>query len=165
VGDDTQWVSDTPQFEVGYYAVILLESPGRVTGGPDAVYSLQKQMVGANQLQSMEEDKFLSWIRTYVNSQTRASFEEVPEQTSKTSGMPLQERTSFATISGVNPQISLLALTVCLLSMVAGSGPHETLVLFPRLPFDMKTQTTFIVTRILYPGQIPKFSSMFGLES
>jgi hypothetical protein len=135
VGDDTQWVSDTPQFEGGDYAVILLESSARVTGGPDGVYSLQKQMVGANQLQSMEEDKFLSWIRTYVNGQNRASFEEVPEQTSKTSGMPLQESTSFATISGVNPSTISAGTNSVLTVNGSGFGASRGSGSFPTIAF------------------------------
>jgi hypothetical protein len=67
VGDDTVWVSDTPQFAEGDYGVILLESSGQVTGGPDGVYSLQKPMAGTSQLESMVEDRFLSWIKAYVN--------------------------------------------------------------------------------------------------
>jgi hypothetical protein len=41
VGNETQWVSDVPQFDVGDYGVILLESSGQVTGGPDGVYPIK----------------------------------------------------------------------------------------------------------------------------
>ena len=98
VGADTQWVSDTPHFDVGDYAVMLLESSGHVTGGPDGVYPIQKPIGGINQLQSLTEDPFLVWIKSYVNGQTRISFEE------ETSPMMLLEQTlSYATISGVSP--------------------------------------------------------------
>ena len=100
VGDETQWVSDVPHFDVGDYGAILLESSGQVTDGPDGVYPLQKPAVGADQLQTAAEDKFLSWIRSYVNGQTNVSFEELPNETT---GQPMQQETSYATITGVSP--------------------------------------------------------------
>jgi len=100
VGDQTHWVSDTPQFGVGDYGIILLESSGQVTGGPDGVYLLQIPVAGVNQLQSVTEDNFLSWIRSYINGHTNVSFEDLLEETST---RPMQQETSYATITGVSP--------------------------------------------------------------
>ena len=107
VGDDTHWVSDTPQFNVGDYGVILLEPSGYVTGGPDGVYLIQRPIGGTNQLQSLTEDRFLLWIKAYVNGQTRISFEEtiIEEHPSKylqqnmLHGTALGETTCIATVS------------------------------------------------------------------
>ncbi len=65
VGDKTQWVSDAPQFRVGNYAVILLESSGQITGGPDGVYLLKRE----------EGDRFLFWLRAYIAGDPKASKE------------------------------------------------------------------------------------------
>ncbi len=65
VGDKTHWVSDTPQFRVGDYEVILLESSGQVTGGPDGIYLLKGE----------EGDRFLLWLRAYIAGDPKASKE------------------------------------------------------------------------------------------
>jgi hypothetical protein len=107
VGDKTQWVSDTPHFDVGDHGVIFLESSGQVTAGPDGVYLIQRPIGGTNQLQSLTEDRFLLWIKAYVNGQTRISFEEtiIEEHPSKylqqnmLHGTALGETTCIATVS------------------------------------------------------------------
>jgi len=65
VGDKTHWVSDTPQFRVGDYDIILLESSGQVTGGPDGIYLLKGE----------EGDRFLLWLRAYIAGDPKASKE------------------------------------------------------------------------------------------
>ena len=69
VRDMTQSVSDTPQFRVGDYDVILLESSGQVTGGPDGVYLLNGE----------EGDRFLLWLRAYIAGDPKASKEGPPK--------------------------------------------------------------------------------------
>lgn len=68
VGDTRQWVSDTPQFRVGDYSVIFLNSSGQVTGGPDGVFSLERK----------DSDKFLIWLRAYIAGDPTASKEGPP---------------------------------------------------------------------------------------
>ena len=68
VGNKTQSVSDTPQFREGDYEVILLESSGQVTGGPDGVYLLKGE----------EGDRFLLWLRAYIAGDPKASKEGPP---------------------------------------------------------------------------------------
>ena len=68
-GDETQWVSDVPQFDVGDYGVILLESSGQVTGGPDGIYLLRREDI----------DGFLRWLRAYIAGDPKASREGPPE--------------------------------------------------------------------------------------
>jgi hypothetical protein len=68
VGEITQWVSDTPQFDVGSYYVILLESSGQVTGGPDGVYLLKGE----------DGDRFLIWLRAYIGGDPKVSKEGPP---------------------------------------------------------------------------------------
>jgi hypothetical protein len=65
VDNQTQWVSDTPQFSIGDYYVILLDASGRVTGGPDGVYLLKGE----------DGERFLLWLRAYVAGDPRASKE------------------------------------------------------------------------------------------
>jgi hypothetical protein len=69
LGDETQWVSDVPQFDVGDYGVILLESSGQVTGGPDGIYLLRREDI----------DGFLRWLRAYIAGDPKASREGPPE--------------------------------------------------------------------------------------
>jgi hypothetical protein len=101
IGDQTHFVSDTPQFEVGDYGIILLEPSGHVTGGSDGVYFLQKPITEGGLFQSASEDRFLSWIRAYGAGQTKISFEESFNQ--EPFLFPAQEDTSNATIFGVSP--------------------------------------------------------------
>ena len=68
VGGITQWVSDTPQFDVGSYYVILLELSGQVTGGPDGVYLLKGE----------DGDSFLIWLRAYISGDPKVSKEGPP---------------------------------------------------------------------------------------
>jgi hypothetical protein len=68
VGDETQWVSDMPQFNVGDVDVILLESSGQVTGGPDGVYPLKGE----------DGDKFLLWLQAYISGDPKVSKEGPP---------------------------------------------------------------------------------------
>jgi len=103
VDDNTHWVSDTPQFGVGYYGIIFLESSGDVTGGPDGVYLLQEPMIGTNQLQSLTEDRFLSWLKAYINGQTQISFEEVFEKTIIT---PIQQDTLAVALRPIIQEVS-----------------------------------------------------------
>ena len=117
VGDDTHLVSDTPQFNVGDYGVILLEPSGQVAGGPDGVYLLQKPMVGEDQIESLEGDKFLSWVKDYISGKTKHSFGEMPEEASS---MPMQQAVSYATISGASPS-TISAGTGSVLT-ISGSG-------------------------------------------
>ena len=117
VCDQTHLVSDTPQFAIGDYGVISLEPSGHVTAGPDGVHFLQKPMPGTNQLQSLAEDRFLSWIKAYINGQTRVSFEELPEEPS---GVLMQQGISNAAISGVSPS-TISAGTGDVLT-ISGSG-------------------------------------------
>jgi len=63
VGDKTQWVSDTPHFDVGDYGVIFLESSGQVTAGPDGVYLLRDK----------DGDRFLLWLRAYIAGDPKVS--------------------------------------------------------------------------------------------
>jgi hypothetical protein len=65
VDDNSQWVSDTPQFSTGNSYVIFLESSGQVTGGPDGVYLL----TGKGQ------EEFLEWLRAYIAGDPKASKE------------------------------------------------------------------------------------------
>lgn len=65
VRDITQSVSDTPQFRVGDYDVILLESSGQITSGPDGIYLLKGE----------EGDRFLLWLRAYIAGDPKASKE------------------------------------------------------------------------------------------
>jgi hypothetical protein len=65
VDDDTQWVSDVPQFDVGDYGVILLEHSGQVTGGPDGVYLIEGE----------DGDRFLIWLRAYIRGDPKVSKE------------------------------------------------------------------------------------------
>ncbi len=65
VDDKTQWVSDTPRFNLGDDDVIFLESSGQVTGGPDGVYPLKGQN-GA---------RFLLWLQAYLSGDPKASKE------------------------------------------------------------------------------------------
>ncbi len=133
VGADTQWVSDTPHFGVGDYAVILLESSGYVTGGPDGIHPIQRSIVGKNQLQSLTEDPFLGWIKSYVNGQTRISFEEqTPPMT------PAEQATSYATISGANPS-TLSAGTGSVLTVSGnGFGASRGTANYPTIGFRYK---------------------------
>jgi len=101
VGDQTHFVSDTPQFEMGDYGIIFLEPSGHVTGGPDGVYFLQKPITEGSPFQSASEDSFLSWIKAYGAGQIKISYEETFNEESSLS--PAQEDTSNATISGVSP--------------------------------------------------------------
>ena len=68
IGVTRQWVSDVPQFSVGDYDVIFLNSSGRVTGGPDGVFSLKRK----------DSDKFLIWLRAYIAGDPTASKEGPP---------------------------------------------------------------------------------------
>lgn len=68
VYDKTQWVSDTPQFNVGDDDVIFLESSGEITGGPDGVYQLKGQ----------DGDRFLLWLRAYLSGDPKVSKEGPP---------------------------------------------------------------------------------------
>jgi len=120
VGADTLSVSDTPHFEVGDYAVILLEASGHVTGGPDGIYPIQKPMIGINQLQSLTEDPFLAWIKSYVNGQTRISFEEDLSPL-----ISMEQTLPYATLSGANPQHFRPGRVVSLLFLELGSGHQE----------------------------------------
>ena len=130
VGDDTHWVSDTPHFDVGDYGIILLEPFGYVTGGPDGVYLIQRPIGGTNQLQSVTEDRFLLWIKSYVNGQTQISFEESAEESSM---MSMEQNISYATISGVNPSTisagtgSVLTVTGNGFGSSRGSGDYPTI--------------------------------------
>ena len=117
VGNDTHWVSDTPQFNAGDSYVILLESSGQVAGGPDGVYLIREPTVGRNQLQTLTEDRFLSWVKAYVNGETKISFEEIAKEPS---GMLMQLDVSPATISGVSPS-TISAGTGDILT-ISGSG-------------------------------------------
>ena len=118
VGEDTHWVSDTPHFDVGDYAIVLIERSGHVTGGPDGVRLIQRPVSGANRFQSLSEDRFLSWTKAYVNGRTRISFEESPEENP---AVPLEQNiSSSAAISGVNPP-TISAGTDSILT-VSGNG-------------------------------------------
>jgi hypothetical protein len=68
VGDRSQWVSDTPQFEKGGDYVILLESSGQVTGGPDGVYRLKGE----------DSNPFLTWLRKTIAGDPDVSREGPP---------------------------------------------------------------------------------------
>jgi hypothetical protein len=68
VGEITQWVSDTPQFGIGDYGVILLESSGQITGGPDGVYLLEGE----------DGERFLIWLRAYITGDPKVSREGPP---------------------------------------------------------------------------------------
>jgi len=65
VDDKTQWVSDTPQFNLGDDDVIFLESSGQITGGPDGVYPLKGQNGG----------RFLLWLQAYLSGDPKVSKE------------------------------------------------------------------------------------------
>ena len=141
VDKDFHWVSDTPQFNVGDYNVILLGSSGAVIGGPDGVYPLQRANVEVSQLreniniQSREKERFLSWIKSYVNGETRSSFEEEPEVTS---AAPLELVPSLAAISGVSPS-SLSAGTGTVLTISGnGFGSSRGSGNFPTIAFRYK---------------------------
>ena len=135
VGDETQWVSDVPHFDVGDYGAILLESSGQVTNGPDGVYPLQKPAVGADQLQRAAEGKFLSWIRSYVNGQTNVSFEELPNETT---GQPMQQETSYATITGVSPSTVSAGTGDVVTITGSGFGASRGMDTVPRIAFKYK---------------------------
>ena len=135
VGDDTVWVSDTPQFAEGDYGVILLESSGQVTGGPDGVYLFQKPMEGVDFLQSVPEDKFISWIRSYINGQTNVSFEDVSEETS---GLPMEQGVSYATISGASPSTISAGTNSVLTVSGSGFGASRGSGTFPTIAFRYK---------------------------
>jgi len=68
IGDETQSISDTPQFRVGDYDVIFLESSGQVTGGPDGIYLLKGE----------EGDRFLLWLRAYIAGDPKVPKEGLP---------------------------------------------------------------------------------------
>ncbi len=65
VDDKTQWVSDTPQFNLGDEDVIFFESSGQITGGPDGVYPLKGEDGG----------RFLLWLQAYLLGDPKASKE------------------------------------------------------------------------------------------
>jgi hypothetical protein len=58
VDDQTQSVSDTPQFVIGDEYVIFLDSHGGVTGGPDGIFALSDR----------QGDAFLVWLRAYLKA-------------------------------------------------------------------------------------------------
>ncbi len=68
VGDETQWVSDVPHFNVGDYGAVFLESSGQVTAGPDGVYLLRNK----------DGDRFLLWLRAYIAGDPKVSKEGPP---------------------------------------------------------------------------------------
>jgi len=132
VGEETHWVSDTAQFRVGDYAVILFDSSGQVTGGPDGVYLIQEPIVGQDKMIPLKEDRLLRWIRAYVARDTQLSFEEVSDEVTRT---PLQENTSSATISGVSPP-TISAGTGDVLTITGGGfGPTRGFSEFPTIGF------------------------------
>jgi hypothetical protein len=139
IGDVTHQVSDTPHFGIGDYGVILLESSGQVVGGPDGFYLLRKPMIGADQLQLLTEDKFLSWIKAYTTGQTRHSFEEISNQTS--GGSVLQD-TSYATISGVSPSTISAGTGDVLTVSGSGFGASRGSGNFPTIAFRYDTGST-----------------------
>ncbi len=134
VGNDTLWVSDTPQYKVGDYSVTLLESSGQVTGGPDGVYLLQDPKVQSDRLLSLEEDRFLSWIRAYANGETRDSFEEV-------SSVTYQESLSYVTISGVSPSIISAGTSSELTIIGSGFGASRGSETYPTIGFRYKDRS------------------------
>jgi hypothetical protein len=118
VDEDTQLVSDTPYFDVGNYVIVLVESSGHVVGGPDGVRLIQRPVGGANRFQSLVEDRFLSWIKAYVNGRIYTSFEESTEESP---AIPTEQNaSSYAAISGVNPT-TISAGTESILT-VSGTG-------------------------------------------
>jgi len=56
IDNQTQSVSDTPQFVFGNYYVIFLDTYGGVTGGPDGICALRNK----------DGDAFLVWLRAYI---------------------------------------------------------------------------------------------------
>ena len=68
VGDKTQRVSDTPQFNVGDYGIIFLEPSGQVTGGPDGVYLFKGE----------EGKRFLLWLQAYIAGDPKVPKEGPP---------------------------------------------------------------------------------------
>ena len=68
VDDKTEWVSDTPRFNLGDDDVIFLESSGQITGGPDGVYPLKGQ----------DGDRFLLWLQAYLSGDPKVSKEGPP---------------------------------------------------------------------------------------
>ncbi len=136
IGDQTHIVSDTPQFEVGDYGIILLEPSGHVTGGPDGVYFLQKPSTEEGFFQSASEDSFLSWIRAYGAGQIKISFEDLFN--GESSLFPAQEDTSNATISGVSPSTISAGTSNVVTISGSGFGDSRGSKDFPTIAFRYK---------------------------
>jgi hypothetical protein len=134
VGGDTHWVSDTPQFSVGDYGVILLESSGHVTGGPDGIYFLQKPAAGENRLLSSEEDPFLSWVKGYVRGETRASFELSGTEPDTVRPLSIE----VTAISGVSPSTTPAGTGTVLTVNGSGFGASRGSGSFPTIAFRYK---------------------------
>jgi len=104
VGDITLQVTETPQFKVGDYGVVLLQTNGQVTGGPDGFYPLKKPDAKTQKLQL--EHRFLTWIKAYVKQETSDDFEDLAPEIvpvdapSATSG---EESAFIGAITGVSP--------------------------------------------------------------
>jgi len=134
VGNETQWLEDTPQFNMGDYGVILLDSSGQVTAGPEGIYLLNKPQSGTSQLQA--EDSFVSWIKAYVNGETNSSFEETVQHDSLNT---LQQDESYASIGGVNPATIAAGTGDVITISGSGFGASRGSGDFPTIAFRYKT--------------------------
>jgi hypothetical protein len=135
VGEETLWVSDNPQFQIGDYGVILLTASGQVTAGPDGIYRLMKPKPGTSLLQLQSEDNFLSWIKAYVKGDTKSTFEDAYQ---KDSAYIMQQDIAYATISGVNPS-SVSAGTGSVITITgSGFGASRGTATYPTIAFRYK---------------------------
>jgi hypothetical protein len=81
VGEEKVIVSDVAQFEVGDYGVVAMEPTGHVTGGPDGFHLMMKSLSGGVKTLSPGEDRFLEWIKSYIDGSTTQTYEDLaPDQ-------------------------------------------------------------------------------------